>query len=202
MRQTLSNFKQRKLKRLFVSQFYSKADKIYSAWIDSAVGLYYDKVIKGKPVRVYRKPPNTIAIRDMVEQVIGRPASNEPVNQTNIKTDSMIFNILRGGAKDKRKLIEVTTVSNETTTDEISNNESNISLPSLTTPTFESSSEIRKDFGNEHASASIKKPRGFQKGVYYGNKYGKKKKITLPEASPENLIFTDVFNNSLTEKKE
>ena len=192
MRQTLSNFKQRKLKRLFVSQFYSKADKIYSAWIDSAVGLYYDKVIDGKPVRVYRKPPNTIAIRDMVEQVIGRPASNDPVNQTNIKTDSLIFNILRGGAKDKRKLVEVTPVSHETTTDEISNDESNISLPSLTTPIFESSSsetsvtlksptEIRKDFGNEHASASIKKPRGFQKGVYYGNRYGKKKK-------PENSI--------------
>lgn len=62
------------LRERMARRAYEKADRIFTAWEDVALGHYREvkNPITGT-VRVYFKPPNGLAIKDMMEQVWGKP---------------------------------------------------------------------------------------------------------------------------------
>ena len=62
------------MRQRFAERAFAKADAIFDAWEDTALGHYREVTnpLTGT-VRVYFKPPNPLAIKDMMEQVWGKP---------------------------------------------------------------------------------------------------------------------------------
>lgn len=69
------------LRTRLTQRFYDEADAIFTAWRDLALGHY---IMVKNPLtgeqRVYKKGPNGMAIKDMVEQVLGKAKQTIEVN--------------------------------------------------------------------------------------------------------------------------
>lgn len=62
------------MRQRLAERAFEKADAIFTAWEDTALGHYREvKNPLTGTVRVYFKPPNPFALKDMMEQVWGKP---------------------------------------------------------------------------------------------------------------------------------
>ncbi len=56
-----------------VERIHEDMDELYEAWLSVALGEWKEGVVDGKPQRIYTRPPNASAIRDMLYRAMGRP---------------------------------------------------------------------------------------------------------------------------------
>lgn len=77
-----------KLRQRLIERVTEKADQIFEAWEDAALGHLVEKTnqITGER-KVYKKSPNPLAIKDMMEQVWGKPTQPIQVEEA----DTSIF---------------------------------------------------------------------------------------------------------------
>ncbi len=67
-----------------IERIHEDMDELYEAWLSIALGEWKEGVVDGKPQRIYTRPPNASAIRDMLDRAMGRPV--QPVESPIVPT--------------------------------------------------------------------------------------------------------------------
>ncbi len=65
---------------LLRGQVLEKIQELINAKFDLALGIYFEKIIKGKMIRVYKKEPDNRAIEDLLTRALGKPKDNSLEN--------------------------------------------------------------------------------------------------------------------------
>lgn len=84
----------REMRKQIVERVQKELPALMDAWLDSAKGHFMQVKTPTGEIKVYKKAPNTMALKDLAERALGKP--EQPV--TGDVSGEVIYRIVRGEA--------------------------------------------------------------------------------------------------------